>query len=1105
MAWAPSMGSAVSLNHSSVFGGLSSNASATPTPLPSVPSTPSRPASIPSSRRVSGTTTTDRSLTMSNGSGSLKAAEPARALRPAGRRALSAMAKGRPGITLAGAKAAGKASSTTSRTLPAPPAIRRSSGTPPPRQSEQTQASPRTPNWEPDVQEGRQTGEQGTEPLSPRQNARGREPPTPADQCTPPADRHRNRPPAVSPARRGADREPDAQPDPEDPAENFLTSVLPKLGGVALDCRAITAELGFEGDDEDDEDDSSEGGNFDLSDAPPPNGSYLARISAAVGAITSDGNTSFRLPEDVAAEHRAQQHRRLDLADRTTKADFTQSMCLIASSLQLTYEDVLSIALGEYIAVTTLRDSRLGSAHDVPEHLRVSYHLEERRSKPRTPPLDPYQWCQTFDTLECVLHIINVREPFEEARRCRAAAYREFIDLELRSEMARPVKEALVRHYGQCNDRDHLFQEIVLDPERRRERQSPPSVDSRALPRPCLDAISGYCGRTPGSMVGTAITLVMTLLALPAASGAVKAEEEDLAWAHEGIVYGADAIANGGLDDAAPTNRLAGISIAPHLLQAFHWPSPPLRADAFAAALADHPNRALRSPSPTPTSSREILPTRPSSSRTRVPDTARVEAKLISPAFDVLPEGCVVSPQFIVRRDGSAPRVVDDHSASGLNDGIGEAAAMYDWLDALVAILRYSGLVGETLPDHPVLYKLDVSATFKLLPMSPEWQMQQAILVPYRDASGELRPCYHLQWWAAFGSRASPSLWTNLVAAVGWIVRKRNSELVPWPLTYMDDTFGVDLSGRTAQVAHDSEVRKVPAAQAAIIAVWDELGPAWKWKKALHGRRLTITGIVVDLDDYSLSLKPEAVNKFNVAAASFLATPDGQPPLRHWRQLAGWANWALTVFINRAVKDSLAAFVAELETGAPLDLRDPALTRWDEKDVDVVLHTDACLAMTENLEESGLAFWTRTRTGPLVFSALPCVKYWSIQFTEGPAIYSAIDWALRKCPSARRWSKEGDEDRTPYRILVRTDSAPAVYAFGAGGTNQPDLAHLVQLAYADLHTMKVNLRVIHIRGKHNITADWLSRELVASLIESFGGSWRPFLPPLAAVEQAPSP
>ncbi|GAA5883172.1 hypothetical protein JCM1840_003420, partial [Sporobolomyces johnsonii] len=555
----------------------------------------------------------------------------------------------------------------------------------------------------------------------------------------------------------------------------------------------------------------------------------------------------------------------------------------------------------------------------------------------------------------------------------------------------------------------------------------------------------------------------------------------------------------------------------------------PLCADAFAAALADHPNRAWVASlvvsiregfwpghdasvpwPPKPVTHSHLFSWDPADPAVLVENArAGVEAKLISPAFDVLPEGCVVSPQFVVRRDGSAPRVV--HSASGLNNGIGEATAMYDRLDALVAVLRYSGLVGETLPDHAVLYKLDISATFKLLPMSPEWQMRQAILVPYRDASGELRPRYHLQWRATFGSRASPSLWTNLIATIGWIVCKRNSELVPWPLTYMDDAFGVDLSGRTSQVAHDGEVREVPAAQAAIIAVWNELGLAWKWKKALHGRRLTITGIIVDLDDYSLSLEPEAVDKFSVAAASFLATPNCQPPLRHWRQLAGWANWALTlrlwarpllsplfsklgrasspyskVFINRAVKDSLAAFVTELETGAPLDLRDPALTRWDEKEADVVLHTDACLATTENPEESRLGFWTRTRTGPLVFSARPRVKYRSIQFAEGLAVYSAIDWALRKCPSARRWSKEGNEDRTPYRILVRTDSAPAVYAFDAGGTNQPDLAHLVQLAYANLRAAKVDLCVVHIRGKHNVTADRLSTSRRAGALPMSG-------------------
>ncbi|GAA5930465.1 hypothetical protein JCM10213_001099 [Rhodosporidiobolus nylandii] len=459
-------------------------------------------------------------------------------------------------------------------------------------------------------------------------------------------------------------------------------------------------------------------------------------------------------------------------------------------------------------------------------------------------------------------------------------------------------------------------------------------------------------------------------------------------------------------------------------------------------------------------------------------------------AFDELEDGMTVNAQFCVHKEGSEPRLVDDHSGSGLNDGIGSVGAKYDRLDCLVRYLRFAGLLTGELPENATLWKLDVSAAFKLLLMHPLWQLRQVVLVTYRDSRGRLRPRFHVQHRAAFGSKASPYLWTSLMSAVAWIVQSRAPSLVPFPHFYMDDAFNLDLSGLVEWIEHDGERRLVPAGQAATIRVWEEIGLKWKWKKAEHGRRLTITGIVVDLDAGTLTLEPAAVEKFAAAVETFIDKSQGRSrPLRVWRQLSGWACWALTVrpwarpllsrlfaklgrssspyaeiFVNDEIRDDLKAFVAELRSGEPLDLRDPALTEWTAKDADLVVFTDACLETTAK-DGSGLGFWYMDRpsapSSPAAkrcFSARPRRRYDNIGYAETLAVGSAVLHVLANEPGVRR-------------LLIRTDSATAVYAFDAGGSRRPDVAALVRVAYGEARAKKVDVKVQHIRGVQNVTAD----------------------------------
>ncbi|GAA5960013.1 hypothetical protein JCM10213_003703 [Rhodosporidiobolus nylandii] len=505
---------------------------------------------------------------------------------------------------------------------------------------------------------------------------------------------------------------------------------------------------------------------------------------------------------------------------------------------------------------------------------------------------------------------------------------------------------------------------------------------------------------------------------------------------------------------------------------------------------------------------------------------AAVAKGQFSPAVDRLPLGALLSAQFILRRTPEAkPRLIDDHAASGLNGGIGHAPAVYDRVSDLVFLLRYLGYLDDDFPLYAVVWKLDVSDAFKLLLMHPAWQFRQGVAVAYLQPDGSRRVRYHLAWRAAFGSKASPYLWTSLMAGVHWAVQKR-STLAPVPrplspsspsasparllrrrpLTYMDDSFGIDLSGETRDVEHDGETRAMPVEQAETVEVWDDWGVPWGWGKAESGRVIEICGIVVDLDAGTLTLAKEKVDLFALEVRSFLGSDDRLQPLRRWRQVTGWGNWALTVFpygrplltplydkiaphsgrlrsspytgvyTNKAVRSSLYELVRQLQHGEPLSMHDPGLSRWTYSDADVVVHCDACTDSDDG--DSGLGYWFELDGRRHHYYSRLGRRYKSIQFLETLVVSHVV----------RSFSSLRSSRPSIRRLLVRTDSSPAVFAFDSGAARDtPDapLHTLLRLSFGSLLAAKLDLRVHHIPGRLNRTADLLSRASPAHLSTTF--------------------
>ena len=642
------------------------------------------------------------------------------------------------------------------------------------------------------------------------------------------------------------------------------------------------------------------------------------------------------------------------------------------------------------------------------------------------------------------------------------------------------------------------------------------------------------------------------------------------------------------VDAAAPSSALSGVGLAPRFLRSFHWPveppppvsplltssfiaaplprpplaatrdplaasslvdfphlfpiSTPVNVDAFERELQGHPNPTWASSlilglregfwpchdgeatEPLrPLTLEDMYPSREADLVVQIANAQKqVLEGLISPAISFVPDGGIVSPQFIVRR-GDKARVVDDHTVSGLNTGIGYAPATYDRVDHLVGALRHLGLLDSSLPGA-VLFKLDVTNAFKLLPMHPLWQLKQIMAVPYPRAPGSSDRVvrYHVQHQAAFGSRASPCLWTSFMAGVHFVIAKRVPS-VPRPLSYMDDEFNVDTSGDLVPHGRVGILRQLPAAQAAILREWDYLGVPWDWRKVGFGRVLEITGLVINLDEATVELPPAAVERFADEVDAFLAEPSRRHPLRKWQQLVGYATWALTtrpwarpllapvyaklsnrdgsprprdpqlqVYLNKRVRIALLTFVADLATGEPLNLRDPSLSEWSLPHADLIIHTDACLDCDDG-GGSGLGFWFDRDGKRCLFYSRPGIRFQKIVFAEALTVAYAIRYAVALTP-------------TPKRILVRTDSSPSVYMFNTGSAKDREflpVENLILRTFRLIRLARVDIRLHHIRGAANHTADELSRAPARALRRKYGGLLTSFDPPADLVGRAP--
>src|SRR5258708_4506762 len=91
----------------------------------------------------------------------------------------------------------------------------------------------------------------------------------------------------------------------------------------------------------------------------------------------------------------------------------------------------------------------------------------------------------------------------------------------------------------------------------------------------------------------------------------------------------------------------------------------------------------------------------------------------------------------------------------------------------------------------------------------------------------------------------------------------------------------------------------MPSNQCCFLLLLDHIGVPHKDNKQVHGESLEIIGLVVDLQDMTISMSCKAKQTLTEAVCDFvLNTPDNkcQQPLWAWLRILSHANWALNTF-----------------------------------------------------------------------------------------------------------------------------------------------------------------------------------------------------------------
>ncbi|EGF97866.1 uncharacterized protein MELLADRAFT_84188 [Melampsora larici-populina 98AG31] len=357
-----------------------------------------------------------------------------------------------------------------------------------------------------------------------------------------------------------------------------------------------------------------------------------------------------------------------------------------------------------------------------------------------------------------------------------------------------------------------------------------------------------------------------------------------------------------------------------------------------------------------------------------------------------------------------------------------------------------------------ILWKSDVDAAFRNLPVSRQWQFRQII---------RINKAFHADRNVNFGCASSPKLWCAFFSLILWITYYEFN--ITDLNAYMDDSCGIGLASDMVLF----KGRTIPLNQAKFLSIFDFINLPWAWEKQIFGSTLDIIGYSVDCEEVSISLPEGKRISLIVALRSF--TSSLSHPLVEWQRITGWANWGLNIFpLGRWALQSSWDKIAGKSMGNAhiplnkLNVEDlnwlaNALESWPGRRVLKHLHwalTDAdCMFFTDACP-TGFGFW-RPSNGRAWRCSLPPPSrnsYWA----ELLAVVSAIKMAV---------------DFKASRTAIFTDSESVSYLFSS---HRPTAAarSLFKFAVDLMLTNSLDVKVRFVTRQHNRVADALSKNQI---------------------------
>jgi hypothetical protein len=370
---------------------------------------------------------------------------------------------------------------------------------------------------------------------------------------------------------------------------------------------------------------------------------------------------------------------------------------------------------------------------------------------------------------------------------------------------------------------------------------------------------------------------------------------------------------------------------------------------------------------------------------------------------------------------------------------------------------------------HPdtalIMFKSDVSAAYRRLPLHPLWQIKQIVTV---DGVRHVDRC------TEFGGRGSCRDYTAFMGLVLWIAVcvKSISDL----FGYIDDAFSFDEEGSV--LWYEPYQCYYPSKQAKLLKLWDEIGLPHDRLKQEYAPVLRVIGFMVDPARMRVSMDDDDRIKLVQHVADFTATAPGgtRRTLREFQQLAGWINWYFNVFpllkptlsnvydkirgkseshakifVSKAVVRDLDWFVSHVKRSNGVYLFQDV--DWGVHQADVIAYADACMSgLGFFLEHSREGFQSKIPHDP---------PRGTIFYFEALAVVSVID-AMAHLPSV------------PAHLLVFSDNTNTVDIFHSL-RSLPPYNDLLRFAVSLLIEHDISLRVVHVPGVNNVVADSLSR------------------------------